>query len=117
MTENPSKKTSKPKRTTSVKIRLTPSEYDELLVRKDKPKLATWIRETCLAATPITPSKFAKIDPKLLYQINKIGNNLNQLAKQVNTQPATLQTAQALATLAQIQADIHEIKTQLSDSL
>ncbi len=108
------KNISKDKRTKSVKIRLTQAEHDELIARKNQSELAKWMRETCLAVAPIKPSKFATVDPKMLYQLNRIGNNLNQLTKQVNTQPATLQTIQALAVLAQIQADINELKIWLS---
>lgn len=112
----PPKKPQKTKRTKSIKFRVTPQEYEELMSKKTRVELAVWVREICLNIDIPEPKhqKFSKVDPKLLYQINRIGNNLNQLTKQVNTQPATLQTVQALAVLSQIQADINEIKLLLS---
>jgi len=45
-------------------------------------------------------------DPKLLYHLNKIGNNLNQLAKHLNT--GNELNLQALAELANIEASLKD---------
>lgn len=69
------------KRKKEIKVRLTEKEYEQLLQRKTKPRLAEWIRETCLGQKP--KKKVATVDPLLLYELNKIGVNLNQIAKKV----------------------------------
>jgi len=69
------------KRKKEIKVRLTEEEYKQLLQRKTKPRLAEWIRETCLGQKP--KKEIATVDPLLLYELNKIGVNLNQIAKKV----------------------------------
>jgi len=68
-------------RNKEIKVRLTEEEYEQLLQRKTKPRLAEWIRETCLDQKP--KKQVSTIDPLLLYELNKIGVNLNQIAKKV----------------------------------
>jgi len=68
-------------RNKEIKVRLTQEEYEQLLQRKTKPRLAEWMRETCLDQKP--RKEVATIDPLLLYELNKIGVNLNQIAKKV----------------------------------
>lgn len=69
-------------RTKRIEIAVSKKEYEALQARKTKPRLAEWIRETCLnelpKKTPLT------VDPLLLYELNKIGVNLNQIAKKIN---------------------------------
>lgn len=69
------------KRTKKIEIMTTQEEYEQLLQRKTKPRLAEWIRETCLNQKP--KKKVATVDPLLLYELNKIGINLNQIAKKI----------------------------------
>jgi len=69
------------KRTKKIEIMTTEEEYEQLLQRKTKPRLAEWIRETCLDQKP--KKEVATVDPLLLYELNKIGVNLNQIAKKV----------------------------------
>jgi len=68
-------------RSKEIKIRLTEEEYEQLLQRKTKPRLAEWMRETCLDQKP--RKKVSTVDPLLLYELNKIGVNLNQIAKKI----------------------------------
>lgn len=68
-------------RNKEIKVRLTQEEYEQLLQRKTKPRLAEWIRETCLDQKP--KKEILTVDPLLLYELNKIGVNLNQIAKKV----------------------------------
>lgn len=64
-----------------IKVRLTQKEYEQLLQRKTKPRLAEWIRETCLKQK--SRKEVTTVDPLLLYELNKIGVNLNQIAKKI----------------------------------
>jgi len=56
-------------------------EYELLLQRKTKARLAEWMRETCLNQKP--KKEVTTVDPLLLYELNKIGVNLNQIAKKI----------------------------------
>lgn len=70
------------KRTKEIRIRCSDDEYKMLLDRKTNPRLATWIREIALGEKPKKKAK--QVDPDLLFQLNKIGVNLNQIAKHLN---------------------------------
>ncbi|WP_198211004.1 MULTISPECIES: hypothetical protein [unclassified Commensalibacter] len=50
------------KRTKKIEIMTTQEEYEQLLQRKTKPRLAEWIRETCLNQKPKK-----KLQPLILY--------------------------------------------------
>lgn len=76
----------KEKRTKSVKIRLFESELQELNELKVGNELATWMRETCLNKKTKRRNPPLNIDPGLLRQLAGIGNNLNQLARQANSE-------------------------------
>jgi hypothetical protein len=67
------------KRTKRIEIAVTEDEYLALMERKNKPRLAEWIRDTALGQKP--RAKVTPVDPELLYQLNKIGVNLNQIAR------------------------------------
>ncbi len=70
------------KRTKRVQIRLTDEEYKMLMDRKTKARLAEWVRDLALGQKPMKQPKL--VDQKLLFQLNRIGVNLNQIAKQCN---------------------------------
>lgn len=69
-------------RVKELKIRLSPDELTELKHRQTKPELAQWAREILLSQEVQMPPPTA--DPKLMYELNKIGTNLNQIAREVN---------------------------------
>lgn len=78
----------KEKRTKRIKISLTNSEFEELNRKKNNQQLAVWIRETILNQQTEnknrrTFTKYAIADPKLLYELNKIGVNINQITKKL----------------------------------
>ena len=68
------------KRDQEIKIRVTQSEKDQLNQLKTQLSLAVWLRELGLNAKPIE-----RADPELVRAIGRIGSNLNQVAKYVNT--------------------------------
>jgi len=69
-----------------IKVRLTEEEYLLLLERKTKARLAEWVRETCLGSEPSKKAKSAlKVDPTLLKELSKIGGNINQIARHLNS--------------------------------
>lgn len=98
------------KRTKQVIIRMTELEHEQLLAKKTKPQLATWIREFCLEnSTTESRKKVKTADPKLLSQLAKIGGNLNQIAKQANTVDSTIEKIRVFAMLAEIQSQLDEL--------
>jgi len=51
---------------------------------------------------------YKKADPNLIYQLNKIGNNLNQIAKKINSKK-NINNIDILQTLANIEKDLEKI--------
>ena len=74
----------KTKRTKRIEIAVTDEELVALHQRKTKPRLAEWMREVALGEKVNRKQKIKPVDPKLLYEINKIGVNLNQIAHYCN---------------------------------
>lgn len=73
------------KRTKEFKIRVTESEYAELVARSTKPRLAEWMREYCLSASRPMPRKPAPaVDTELVNQLRRIGVNIMQITKRAN---------------------------------
>ncbi len=72
------------KRTARVELRLTLEEKDMLVKRANQcdKTVAQYIRELCLKDTIVT-----KTDIQTVIELKRIGNNLNQIAKQINTIP------------------------------
>jgi hypothetical protein len=60
-----------------------------------------------------------KVDPELLFQVGKIGNNINQIAKALNAikqdqqLKADFSFLECLHTLSLIQSDLHEVMGEL----
>lgn len=72
-------RTKKPLRKNTIKLSLNDDEYNYLNERKTRHHLASFIREVILNTTP--QNKTINVDPALVLAVNRIGNNLNQLAK------------------------------------
>ena len=78
----------KPKRAKSIKIRVSEDELSAMRERCDRPQLADWLRDLALGESKRRP--VPKADSELLRQLAAIGNNLNQLARWVNsTKPSS----------------------------
>ena len=77
-----------PKRDKTIKVRVSSDELDVLRQRCPKARLAEWMREQCLEPEGVRSRKTRTapaIDPALLRQLASIGNNLNQIARRVNS--------------------------------
>lgn len=68
------------KRELSIKIRVTQDEKDKLNELKTQDELAAWMRELAL-----NQKQIKRADPELVRAIGRLGSNLNQIAKHVNT--------------------------------
>lgn len=100
------------KRTKKIEIRVSETEYEQLLERKTKTRLAEWIRETCLESKLNKKAKpIPKIDPTLLVALSKIGSNLNQIARHLNTDKilSAQEKVKALLELTSIEQSLGEL--------
>lgn len=95
------------KRTKRVEIALSEQEYAELLERKTKARLAEWIRETALGEKPKRSPK--PVNPHLLYELNRIGSNINQIAKMCNIQQANIDLLRVSLALKEIEIELQKI--------
>jgi len=100
------------KRTKRVEVQFTEEEYEQLLQRKTKARLAKWVRETCLGSESSKKTKPApKVDPTLLVALSKIGGNLNQIARHLNMDRtlSAQEKVKALLELASIEQSLGEL--------
>ena len=103
------------KREKIIKIRVNPEELATLQMHCTRGELAAWMRDTCLnpGQTDLVedlkgPSKIA---PELLRQLASIGNNLNQIARRVNTAEwGPAERVQVLAALASIERELAGVR-------
>lgn len=75
--------TKKPLRKKVVKVRFNDDEYETLMTKKTRQQLAVFIREKALLSADNV--KVISVEPELIRAVGKIGNNLNQLTKHINT--------------------------------
>ena len=101
------------KRTKIIKIRATESEYAELVSRSRKPRLAEWIREYCLDAKIPKANKVPLTDPTLLRHLAGIGNNLNQIARVMNSdQWRPVDRLHVISVLYGLQRDLNALRQE-----
>ncbi len=99
-----------------VKVNFYPEQHQFLseLAKKNNQTIAQFIREKLNLSLNEKEVKsrysksdekenYKKADPKLIYQLNKIGNNLNQIARVVNTKKADYNSVEILKSLNEIQ--------------
>ena len=72
-------------RNKTIKIRVSESELAQLNHQKTQVQLASWMREVCLGTHLKKAPPPPPVDPDLLRQLAAIGNNLNQVARKINT--------------------------------
>ena len=88
------------KRTREISIRVNDYELAELKKRNRGSTVASWLRDLALGVTPVKP-----VDPDLVRQLGRIGSNLNQLTRHVNTERQI--DAQVLHEIKAIREQIH----------
>ena len=97
------------KRQKEIKVRLTEAEHQALLERMTGGELATWIRQTCLEEKPNKKRNYKVADPQLLAGLGRIGGNLNQIARQVNTIQSDIEKIRAFSELAIIREQLQKV--------
>ena len=88
------------KRTREISIRVNDYELLELKKRNRGSTVASWLRDLALGVTPVKP-----VDPDLVRQLGRIGSNLNQLTRHVNTERQV--DAQVLHEIKAIREQMH----------
>jgi len=102
------------KRNKMLTMWVTEDEHRRLLERCDGKQLAAWIRQTCLDEKPARAGKLPSIAPALLRQLAGMGNNLNQIARQVNAGGGTgHDRVQVVAGLMGIDAGLEQLREAL----
>ena len=103
----------KVKREKIIKIRVSPEEDARLKMLKTKVSLAEWMRESCLNQSDLVSQiqEAPKVDPALLRQLAGVGNNLNQIARVVNSgEWGPMQTIEIIAALKKIEQQLEGIR-------
>ena len=88
------------KRNREISIRVNDYELLELKKRNRGSTVASWLRDIALGVTPVKP-----VDPELVRQLGRIGSNLNQLTRHVNTERQV--DAQVLHEIKAIREQMH----------
>ena len=97
-------------RNREIKIRLTDDEHAEFMARvPDGAALAEWVRNTCLGVLPAPKRRIKKADSDLLIALARIGNNMNQIARELNSNNDTATVARAMLELATIREQLDQV--------
>lgn len=106
------------KRTKSIKIRVNESEFSELNNQKEKAgfsMLADYMRSVSLNLEVSAKQEYPKVDPVLQRQLSGIGNNINQIARQINSSEIKAgDSLQIISYLASIDKNLKQISQSWS---
>lgn len=110
-------------RNRSIKIRLTNDEFDALNRKKTRPELARWMREIALENEQKPQKKIQKnsdFPPEIARILAGMGNNLNQMAKQLNSAAkagvlGNLEAVKAITALAATERALNDLRAFLAN--
>lgn len=94
----------KSQRTCELRVRCTDEEKNQILAKAEaagRGKVAQWMRETCLGVED--SRKVAPADPQLIAAINRVGNNLNQIARRINSVADPVSAVEVISKLEEIE--------------
>jgi len=98
------------KRNKMLTMWVTEDEHRRLLERCDGKQLASWMRQICLDEKPARAGKLPSISPALLRQLAGMGNNLNQIARNVNTRGTVQDRVHIIAALMAIDSGLERLR-------
>jgi hypothetical protein len=103
------------KREKIIKVRVSAEEFETLKMLKTKPQLAEWMRDACLnygQGDLLVQAKGPEpVDPELLRQLASVGNNMNQVARKINTNEwGPSDKIEVLAQLKAIERQLEELR-------
>jgi len=98
------------KKSRHVTVRFTESEYSTLAEKAEAADttVSKLIRESVIRIRPWTPEN-QKVEKEKIFQLAKIGNNLNQVARAVNAQGVVNYEIEILERLSAIENEIIQI--------
>lgn len=111
-------------RNRSIKIRLSDDEFAALNSKKTRPELARWIREFALENEQKTQKKISKknsdFPPEIARILAGMGNNLNQIAKQLNSAVkagliGNVEAIKAITALATTERALNDLRAFLAN--
>ncbi|MCQ1635622.1 MobC family plasmid mobilization relaxosome protein [Escherichia coli] len=92
-------------------IRVTDDEHERLLERCEGKQLAAWMRAVCLGERPARSGKLPTLSPPLLRQFASVGNNLNQIARKINSgQWSGYDRVEVVAALMAIENELRQLR-------
>lgn len=103
----------KTKRTKSIKIRLTQEEHEALLNRCGDIPLAEWLRTLGMGQEinlVKRRKRYSSVDPLLIRQLAALGNNVNQIARVVNTVKQGIDRIWLLSALNSVKSSLEAIR-------
>jgi uncharacterized protein (DUF1778 family) len=109
-----------------LKVRLSESQHSEIKESAENlgVSISTYVLNRCLnlkfkakdipsrvvkKETKIVYSDVAQSDPKLIFEVAKIGNNINQLARKINQHDDSMQASELLIALQSISESLREL--------
>ena len=98
------------KRTKIIRIRVTDSEYQMFSDKSGDHTISAWIRSLAETGKPPKRRKHVTMEPALLRQFAGIGNNINQIAKQVNYHKGAVEEAILLTQLSALEREVTELR-------
>ncbi len=130
MNDSSETKTTKLVRERTFKVRLSESEYQLLDINNPFGSIAKLLRQSAvekatkihnskadddekIKTTKIVESSYSKIERELILELSRIGNNVNQIAKAINTDIAgtgTFDKVKLLHLLISIDQQLREIR-------
>jgi len=99
------------KRSKMLTMWVSEDEHRRLLERCDGKQLAAWMRQTCLDEKPARAGKLPSLSSALLRQLAGTGNNLNQIARKINSgQWSVHDRIEIVASLMAVEAELRRLR-------
>lgn len=97
------------KRNIKLTVRLSQSEYEKIQKKCDG-QMAVWLRDLALDQHDRRQLKYPPVDPDLLRHLSRIGNNINQIAKAVNTDQQRIELIGIMSQLERIADELRQLR-------
>lgn len=99
------------KRSVKLTVRLTPIEYEKVKKNCGDNMMAVWLRELAInQQVKESIQTTTTADPDLLRHLARIGNNLNQIARQLNSGADRVELIAMLSQFEQIHSEFIRIR-------
>lgn len=98
-------------RSASLIVRLTPTEKENLCqaARQRQETVSEYVRRNTALPPPVTRKEYNRLKLELIYEIRKIGVNINQIAKKYNEYRLTGESEELMDRMDQIQRLVERV--------